>query len=189
MMQVMNEKTLKRDTWNMFVGEARYKTNFFLQFLDQATAALFQRQNLHSSTVIYSVRCLLLAYWFLLQFFDDRSNSLSTLLFLVLLFLASLSGTTEFVDLEKHNFRYLNNAKFKQSLIVSLLNNPLILFVQLLLPIYASFRLFDQNGGETCPFYPFYLPTFLVSNLVLSDWLEFSIVCIFQNIIALRYFE
>ena len=40
-MQIINEKTLKRDSWNMFVGESRYKTNFFLQFLDQATAALF----------------------------------------------------------------------------------------------------------------------------------------------------
>ena len=29
-MQIMNEKTLKRDSWNMFVGEARYKTNFML---------------------------------------------------------------------------------------------------------------------------------------------------------------
>ena len=40
-MQIMNEKTLKRDSWNMFVGESRYKTNFFLQFLDKTTAALF----------------------------------------------------------------------------------------------------------------------------------------------------
>ena len=35
----------------------------------------------------------------------------------------------------------------------------------------------------------FYLPTFLVSNLVLSDWLEFTIVCLLQNVIAYGYLE
>lgn len=56
------------------------------------------------------------------------------------------------------------------------------------LPIYASFRLFDQKeGGESLNI--FYLPTFLVSNLVLSDWLEFTIVCLLQNVIAFGYIE
>jgi hypothetical protein len=34
---------MKKDNWNIFVGDARYKTNFFLLFKDSATSTLYER--------------------------------------------------------------------------------------------------------------------------------------------------
>jgi len=39
----MRDRSLKKDNWNMFVGDLRYKTNFFLQFCDISTKRLYER--------------------------------------------------------------------------------------------------------------------------------------------------
>jgi len=33
----IRENSIKKDNWNLFVGDPRYKTNFFLQFTDPST--------------------------------------------------------------------------------------------------------------------------------------------------------
>ncbi len=56
----------------------------------------------------------------------------------------------------------------------------------MLLPLYSGFRLFEIEGRSMVGFY---LPTFFMANLVLSDWLEFFILCYLQNLIAYKFID
>jgi hypothetical protein len=100
-MQMMRERTMKRDSWNMFVGETRYKTNFFLRFLDHSTKAVFERQNLCQSSSLYSVRCLLSLYTLVLYYTDNpaaRGSQIMRLLILILTSIISFVGTFRLED-------------------------------------------------------------------------------------------
>ena len=63
----MRDRSLRRDNWNLFVGDSRYRTSFFMQFNDKATKSLYERHIM--SSTMYSVRCLLAALWVLLTFY------------------------------------------------------------------------------------------------------------------------
>lgn len=58
---MIRDMSLKRDNWNFFVGADRFKTNFFLQFLDPSMKDLYERHNIESTA--YSRRCIYLAMW------------------------------------------------------------------------------------------------------------------------------
>ena len=55
------EKSQQRQNWNFFVGDQRYRTDFFLRFLTPTTARMYEIQFLSGS--LYSSRI-----WLILQF-------------------------------------------------------------------------------------------------------------------------
>ena len=56
--QMMREKTARRANWNLYVGDLRYKTNFWLSFAIKSTNFAFENTKL--STSLYSIRCICL---------------------------------------------------------------------------------------------------------------------------------
>ena len=50
----LTEKMQERNNWNYFVGDQRFKTNFFLQFLSATTANIYELQVIAGS--LYSIR-------------------------------------------------------------------------------------------------------------------------------------
>lgn len=61
-LQIVRDNTLKKEKWNLFVGDKRYKTNFILQFLDRFTKTFYERQLIPSS--MYSIRTFIAFLWF-----------------------------------------------------------------------------------------------------------------------------
>lgn len=53
----LREKIMTRESWNFFVGDEDYKTNFFLQFRSPFVANVYEKHLLASS--IYSMRVIL----------------------------------------------------------------------------------------------------------------------------------
>ncbi|TNV87760.1 hypothetical protein FGO68_gene5455 [Halteria grandinella] len=60
---IMRDLSTKRDNWNTFVGDPRYKTTFLLKFVDRSTKQIYEKHTLGSSG--YSIRCLLIGMWVL----------------------------------------------------------------------------------------------------------------------------
>ena len=57
----MRDLSTKKDNLNLFVGDQRYKTNFFLQFYDRSTKILYEKHSIESCG--YSARLMLGAMW------------------------------------------------------------------------------------------------------------------------------
>ena len=58
----LRENSLKKDNWNLYVGDVKYKTNFFLQFKNQFTKNIYQKHLYKSS--LYSLRAMLIVMSF-----------------------------------------------------------------------------------------------------------------------------
>ena len=117
-MQVMRDRSLKKDNWNLFVGDSRYRTTFFMQFNDKATKSLYERHLM--STTIYSVRCVLAALWVLLTFYlgDAETGQVSKWQ----AFLSSAITIVSFIGSKNDlgiSLRYLNVLRVRQILLVS----------------------------------------------------------------------
>lgn len=71
-MSMLRENSIKRDNWNVFVGDPRYKTNFFLQFLDRSTRSVYERGLIGQAA--YSIRLMILfiIFWELVLFIHDE---------------------------------------------------------------------------------------------------------------------
>lgn len=130
-MQMLRDMSLKKDNWNLFVGDTRYKTSFFLQFLEVSTKRLYERHLLNTN--IYSIRCTMLAMWFTLLFCfqnNEKGTFCYWQAFLASIFLIiSMLGTKS--DLEV-SYIFLNIIRVRQTLLVSL-----TYFLNLML--YSSF--------------------------------------------------
>ena len=89
---------MRKDNWNLFVGDTKFKTNFFMQFKDAFTKKLYDRHLITSG--IYSLRLILISMC-LLDFFADDSteNDLGKgflqQLLPILLMIVSLFGTSK----------------------------------------------------------------------------------------------
>ena len=55
----IREKSLRKDNWNLFVGDTKYTTNFFMQFKDSFTKKLYDRHLIQSG--LYSLRLILIS--------------------------------------------------------------------------------------------------------------------------------
>jgi hypothetical protein len=117
-MQVMRGLSLKKDNWNLFVGDTRYRTTFFMQFIDKSTKTLYERHIM--STTMYSVRCLLAALWVLLIFYlgDEEMGEISKWQAFVssLITIVSFLGSKNDLGI---SLRYLNSMRVRQVLLVS----------------------------------------------------------------------
>ena len=121
---MLRELSLRKDNWNIYVGDPRYKTNFFLQFLDSSTKLLYEKSLLEGSPV-YSLRCLLIGTWILLIWYlcyteqlseqaPSKQYSLTIAVFVTILAAGALFGTiTNQLYVER-----LNQPKIKKALIV-----------------------------------------------------------------------
>ena len=124
-MQVMRDRSLKKDNWNLFVGDARYRTTVLMRFKDKATKTLYERHIM--STTMYSVRCLLVALWVVLTFFmsEEETGEISkwqAFLSSVITIMSLLGSKTDLCI----SLRYLNSIKLRQFLLVSYYNLTLL---------------------------------------------------------------
>ncbi len=93
----LRENSLKRDNFNIFVGDANFKTNFFLMFKSNHTKFMYHNQLVNFNH--YSLRCLfgllLVAAIIFLEwsYLSWSLNSLSLLLAMALCTGASFYGT------------------------------------------------------------------------------------------------
>ena len=117
-MQVMRDRSLKKDNWNLFVGDARYRTTFFMRFKDKATKSLYERHIM--STTMYSVRCVLAAFWVVLTFLmsEEDSGEISKwqAFFSSVITIMSLLGSKTDLCI---SLRYLNSIRLRQFLLAS----------------------------------------------------------------------
>lgn len=79
-----------KDNWNIFVGDPRYKTDFFLRFLDPSTDGLYRRSLIPATK--YSLRLLILVT--ALAFFYVETLSMTDVYIVLALFLVAGLGTT-----------------------------------------------------------------------------------------------
>ena len=92
--QQVRENSIKKDNWNLFVGDPRYKTNFFLQFLDSSLYTLYENHILAIS--YYSVRFFIIFICLLDIFMLDKTvvdHSFFSRIFVVALTLCSFYAT------------------------------------------------------------------------------------------------
>ena len=99
--QMLNirENSLKKDNWNIYVGDCQYKTNFFLQFKNQYTKSIYENHLFNSS--LYSIRILLIVMGILDIFFFgyewcETEGCFFRRLFVILLAIGSLFSTTNY---------------------------------------------------------------------------------------------
>ena len=81
--------SLKRDNWNFFVGDPRYRTTFYLRFLDPSIRQLYDKHNLETS--VYSTRCILVVICAVILY--GFSEGILQGLFVTIVAVASLIGT------------------------------------------------------------------------------------------------
>lgn len=109
----MRENSIKKDNWNLFVGDVRYKTNFFLNFLDPSLKTLFDNHLLTSS--LYSIRLFIILICLVDLFLLDKSiveHSFFSRIFVISLMLCSIYATTKPAR--------MHHLLIKQSMLVSL---------------------------------------------------------------------
>ena len=82
---------MKRDNWNFFVGDPRYRTTFYLRFLDPSIRQLYDKHNLE--TPVYSTRCVLAVIWAVILFGFSDDLSILQRLFVTIVAVVSLIGT------------------------------------------------------------------------------------------------
>ena len=83
-----------KDNWNIFVGDERYKTNFFLKFVDKGTESLYSRSLIPSSR--YSIRLLILVIA-IIEAYLSYSSVVMIILIVTMCLIASF-GTSRFSD-------------------------------------------------------------------------------------------
>ena len=83
-----------KDNWNIFVGDERYKTNFFLKFVDKGTESLYSRSLIPSSR--YSIRLLILVIA-LIEAYLSYSSVVMIILIVTMCLIASF-GISRFSD-------------------------------------------------------------------------------------------
>eukprot|EP00347_Sterkiella_histriomuscorum_P018326 403345932 len=162
----LREKSLKSDRWNLFVGDNRYKTNFMLQFKDRFTSILYEKSLLPNA--IYSIRMFILTMAIFDLFvigYDScqldgclMSRSISTLLSLI-----SIIGTLKQAKTLKTRMRHL---------------------MMMCMPLYWSLRIISFYDGKNEQFstFLFYIPTFLMSLIIISEWLEYLVFSLIQTL-------
>ena len=106
----------------MFVGDARYKTNFFLQFIDVSTKHLYERHIM--STTMYSVRCIILVLWIINVFFLEAKEEMKYLQSFTASFITLLSLIGSKSDLH-FSLRFLSIIRLRQGLLVRIFHHKL----------------------------------------------------------------
>jgi hypothetical protein len=98
-MSVLRENSIKRDNWNMFVGDPRYKTNFFLQFLDRSTKSLYDRGLVGQAAYSIRLMVLFILFWELVLFIHDecqKDGCMGKRILVLALAIVSLLGTSKY---------------------------------------------------------------------------------------------
>ena len=93
---INRENSIKRDNWNLLVGDARYKTNFFLRFNDAGVRIIYEKSLL--PTAYYSIRLFIIMICLVDIFMLDTTVVHHTFLsrvFVVSMTVLSLYATTK----------------------------------------------------------------------------------------------
>mmetsp|Transcript_39560 Transcript_39560/g.38068 ORF Transcript_39560/g.38068 Transcript_39560/m.38068 type:complete len:180 (+) Transcript_39560:30-569(+) len=151
----LRNNCIKKDSWNIFVGDPQYKTNFFLQFKNQFIETIYERYILKSA--LYSIRLIIIMMGFvIIQFYDSfglvtEGKKVQTLVSVATIS-ASLFGTS------KKASRFTNLCK------------QLLMFMVSFNLSWLIISDYTDKNQEYMIFF-FFAPIFLLGLLILSSWL------------------